>query len=179
MQLKGFFSIGLMAGAVLAQAPPSPAAPAASNPVAQTLTTISNSLDVLTKDILAWGGDAVAGSNILLKAQDLLGVIDSSVGNVKSTAVMALNDAVNILKPGNNVVKQTQQLVDGLVAKKPAVDKAGLSPVVKDTMSKFKVSAAALINAVQSKLPDNVKAVAESIGKQINAALDKGAAAYA
>jgi hydrophobic surface binding protein A len=176
MQLKNILSFGLMAGAVLAQAP---AAAPPTNPVAKTLSTISDSLELLSKDIIAWTGEVVAGSNILMKAQDLLAVIDKSVGDVKSQQVMALNDAVNILKPGNNVVKKTQEVVDALISKKPAVDKAGLSPVVKDTFTKFKTSATALINAVQSKLPDNVKAVADSIGKQINAALDKAVTAYA
>jgi Hydrophobic surface binding protein A len=167
MQIKSILSYGLLAGAAFAQ-----------GPVADALTTISNQLDGLSKSVNGWDGDVVSASNILLQAQDLLGVIDKSIGSVQAAAVMPLTDAVNILKPANQLVKQTQEVINGLISKKAGFDKAKLSSVVKDTITKFKSSAATLISGVQSKLPDNVKSVADSIGKQINAAIDKGIAAY-
>jgi Hydrophobic surface binding protein A len=169
MQIKGLV-FGLMASAVVAQS--------AKNPVADTLTTIGGALEKLGKNINSWSGDVVEASNILTQAQDLLGVIETSTGAVKASAVMPLTDAVNILKPANNVVKLVQGVVDSLIAKKPGFDAAKLSSVVKDVVVKIKSSAATLISDVQAKLPDNVKAVADSIGKQINTAIDKGIAAY-
>lgn len=167
MQFKSFLSVAALASAVLA-----------ANPVADTLAEISAGLDTLGKNIGGWNGDVVAAAGLLTQAQDLLAVIDKAGPTVSATAALPLTEAVNILKPANAVVKQTQATIDAMISKKAAFAKAELSSVVKDTISKFKTSAAVLVKNVQGKLPDNVKAVATSIAKQIDAAIDKGIAAY-
>jgi hypothetical protein len=168
MQFKSILSIGLLVSSVFA-----------ANPVTDALTTIGSGLGALSKDINAWDGDVVSASELLTKAQDLLDVITKSTPSVAGAPAMALTEAVNVLKPANQVVKLTQDTINAMISKKPGFDKAKLSPVVKETIAKFKVAAGSLVDAVQTKLPDNVKAVAGSISKQINAAIEKGLAAYA
>jgi hypothetical protein len=167
MQFKSILSVGLLASGVFA------------NPITDALTTIGTGLGSLSKDINAWNGDVVSASDLLTKAQDLLDVINKATPSVTGAAAMPLTEAVNVLKPANQVVKLTQDTINAMIAKKAGFDKAKLSSVVKDTIGKFKTSAGSLVDAVQTKLPDNVKAVAGSISKQINAAIDKGLAAYA
>jgi hypothetical protein len=167
MQFKNLISVAL-ASVVLA-----------ANPVADTLETISQGLSTLGGNINSWNGDVVAAAGLLTQAQDLLAVIEKAVPSVNSSPSLPLTEAVNILKPANQVVKQTQATIDAMIAKKGAFAKAELSSVVKDTISKFKGAASTLVGAVKTKLPDNVKAVAGSIAKQIDAAIEKGIAAYA
>lgn len=168
MQFKSIISVAALASAVLA-----------ANPVADTLASISDGLAKLGGDIGSWNGDVVAAAGLLTEAQDLLAIIEKATPSVKATAALPLTEAVNILKPANQVVKQTQATIDAMIAKKAGFAKADLASVVKDTISKFKTAAAALVAEVKVKLPDNVKAVAGSIAKQIDAAIDKGIAAYA
>jgi hypothetical protein len=168
MQFKRFFAVA-MATSVIA----SPM-----SPISDTIAAINTALTAMNSKISAWQGDVVEASNILLVAQDLLAVIDKSTATVKGMSPLPLTEAVSILQPANALVKQTNQAVDGLSAKKDSLVKAELGSVVKDTFSKFKTGATSLLAAIREKLPDNVKTVGDSIGKQINSALDKGIAAF-
>jgi hypothetical protein len=172
MHLKNLLSYGLLAGFSFTTT-------FAANPAADALTSISTKLDSLVKSLNAWNGDIVTVTDIMLQSEELLGVIDKAVDSVKGKAVMELKEAVTILKPANLVVKQTQQVIDGLIAKKPDLEKAKVTSVVKDILDKFHVSAGKLLAGISATLPDNVKAVGDNIGKQINTAIDKGLAAYA
>jgi hypothetical protein len=179
MHFKSILSFGLLVGSVLASPAPVPQASGAAVPVGKALSDITTALQGLKTKVGAWNGDVVEASNVLLDAQDLLGVITSATKTVSALQVLPLNEAVTILQPANLLIKEAQGTVDGLISKKSAMDKAGLSSVVKDTLTKFKTGAGEMITAVMKILPDNVKTVGESIGKQINTALDKGLAAYA
>jgi hypothetical protein len=77
---------------------------------------------------------------------------------------MSLASAVNVLKPVNNIVKLTKEVINNMISNKAAFDKANLRSVVKDTIVRLKSSSDVLITAVKSKLPDNIQAVMSSRG---------------
>jgi hypothetical protein len=188
MLLKNFLSVAAIFGTVLAsptpQAPATPviapaAAPAAAGaPVSKALGDITAALAGLKTKVGVWNGDVVEAANVLLDAEALLDVIKASSKTVSALSMLPLNEAVTVLSPANKLIKEAQATIDALIQKKPAMDKAGLTTVVKGTLVNFKTEAATLITAIIKILPDNVKTVGDSIGKQINATLDKGVAAY-
>jgi len=128
--------------------------------------------------LASFNGDGVAAAAILTEAEKLLGVIKSATTAITPIATLPLNEAVQILQPGNALIADVQKVVETIIAKKPAFDKVSLSGVVKETLQKFKAGSEDLIAAIKKKLPANVATVGDSIGKQIYAHLDKGLAAY-
>jgi hypothetical protein len=169
MHFKSLFSIGLLAGAVLAQG----------KTTAETaIADITSGVELLNKEIKAWKGDVVGASQVLVKAQELLDVVKASTSKVSSKPAMALNDAVKIVKPANDLVKVITQVIDGLTARKSSLEKAELTSVARDTLTNFAVEAKNLVAAIRRKIPENVKVVADSIAKQIDAEIQKGISAF-
>jgi hypothetical protein len=177
MLFKTFITISFVIGSVLAS-PIAQAPVAAGAPVSKALNDITTALAGLRTKVTAWNGDVVDASNILLDADALLRIITTSETTISALSVLPLNEAVTILQPGNQLIKEAQATVDALISKKPEMDKTGLTSVVKTTLTNFKDAAVKTVAAVIKILPDNVKTVGDSIGKQINAALDKGIVAY-
>jgi hypothetical protein len=171
MQLKNLFSIGLLASAVFAQGPKTTAETA--------IGDITAGLETLNKEIKSWTGDVVGASQVLVKAQDLLDVIKKSTAKIGSEPVMALNDAVKIVKPANELVKVIKPVIDGLTARKQSLADVQLTSVARDLLNNFSVEAKNLVGAIRTKIPDNVKVVADSIAKQIDAEIQKGIVAFA
>jgi hypothetical protein len=147
-------------------------------PVVEALGTISKAVKGLTTSFAKWEGDVNEGAQLVLQAQDILEIIEKASKTIEPIQPLALVDAVNILKPGNELVTDVQKVVETLISKKPAVDKNQLGPIVKDILIKFKTAAAGAIKVITPKLPANVATVGDTIGKQIAVALDKGLAAY-
>jgi hypothetical protein len=170
MQFKTLFSIGLLFGAALAQGPKTTAETA--------IADITTGVEGLSKEIKAWTGDVVGASQVLVKAQELLEVVKASTSKVSAEPAMALNDAVKIVKPANDLVKVIKTVIDGLTGRKANLDEAKLTSVAKDTLTNFSVEAKNLVAAIRTKIPENVKVVADSIAKQIDAEIQKGIAAF-
>jgi hypothetical protein len=169
MHFKSLFSIGLLAGAVLAQG----------KTTAETaIADITSGVQLLNQEIKAWTGDVVGASQVLVKAQELLDVVKASTSKVSSEPAMALNDAVKIVKPANDLVKVIKLVMDGLTGRKASLEQAQLTSVAKDTLTNFAVEAKNLVAAIRTKIPENVKVVADSIAKQIDAEIQKGIAAF-
>jgi hypothetical protein len=170
MQLKSLFSFGLLASAVFAQGPKTSAETA--------IADITAGVELMNKEIKSWTGDVVGASQVLVKAQELLDVVKKSTGKLSSEPAMALNDAVKIVKPANDLVKVIKQVIDGLTGRKANLEEAKLTSVAKDLLVDFSVEAKNLVAAIRIKIPDNVKVVADSIAKQIDAEIQKGIAAF-
>jgi hypothetical protein len=175
MQFKTFFGMAMLASAVVA----SPIVEKRdAKPITDSLAQISKSIQAMTAGVAAFDGDAVKGAAILVQAESLLDVLSNSAKTIDPTPVLALNDAVQVLAPGNALITDVQKVIDALISKKPEFDKSNLSSVVTSTLNKFKTGAQTLLKSVTGKLPTNVSSVGDSIGKQIYAALDKGIAAF-
>jgi len=107
-----------------------------------------------------------------------LTIIAAAEAKIKPTVQLALQDAVAVLKPSNALQKTTDKVIDEMIKKKPALEKANVAAVVGATLVKFKAASESILAVVKLKLPDNVKAVGDSIGKKINESLDKGIKAF-
>lgn len=174
MQIKALFGFALFAGAVFA----SPAEKRDAKPVVDALASVSKSLQSLNAAIGTFNGDGAKGAAILTDAEALLKVLKDATAAITPTPALPLNEAVQILQPGNALITDVQKVTDALVAKKAEFTKSSLAAVVNETLTKLRVGADGLLKAITSKLPANVASVGDSIGKQIFAALDKAIAAY-
>jgi hypothetical protein len=167
MYLKHILPYSLMAGVVITQ-----------NSIVESLNALSSQLESMTKAVNIWNGDVIEGSDIFLKAEDMIDLINKSSASASIISPLTLNQAVTMLKPTNNLIALTENLVDSLISKKLALDKTGLSSVVKETFPKVKTAATKFVNAIQNKLPENAKPVAKNISQKLTAAMDKGINAY-
>jgi Hydrophobic surface binding protein A len=147
-------------------------------PVVDALNNISTAIQGLTTSVGKFSGDPVERVQILTQAEALLDVITKANKAINAIDALPLNEAVLVLKPGNALITDTQKVVDILISKKPDFDKNNLSSIVTTTLQNFKTQGISLIAVIRSKLPSNVASVGDTIGKQINAAIDKGLATY-
>jgi len=175
MQIKALFGFALCAGAVFA----SPAVEKRdAKPVITALSTVSKALAALTTMISTFDGDGAKGAAILTEAESLLKVLTDASAAINPTPVLPLNEAVQILQPGNALITDVQKVTDGLIGKKAEFNKSSLGLVVNETLNKLRGGADGLLKAITSKLPVNVASVGDSIGKQIFAAIDKALVAF-
>jgi hypothetical protein len=173
MQFKSLF-ITLLCGVAIA----SPVEKRDAKPLIDALGTISTAVKGLTASVIGFTGDGANGAKILTEAEALLEVLKKATSSVTPIAALPLAEAVQVLQPGNALITDVSKVVDAIIAKKPDFDKVSLSGVVNEVLGKFKVGADSLIVAIKTKLPANVATVGDSIGKQINASLDRALAAY-
>lgn len=175
MKFTEVLSLGMLLGSAVA----SPSFQKSdAQPLIQALTTISKTTQAMTVSVSAFNGDAADGAKILTQAEGLLKVLDDSTAAIEPLAVLPLNEAVQVLAPGNALIADVTKVTDALIGKKDAFVKNSLGSVVGETLGKFKVSAEKLVGVITKKLPPNVASVGATIGKQINASLDKGIAAF-
>jgi hypothetical protein len=174
MQLKNIFSFGLLVSVVFA----APQRGGGKTSAENVIGDISSGLQSMDQEIKVWTGDVVGASQVLAKAQDLLEVIKKGTAKLDSEPEMSLNDAVKIVKPANDLIKVVKTVISGLTARKSDLAKAKLTSVAQDTLNQFAVEAKNLVGAIRTKIPENVKTVADSIAKQIEAELQKGIAAF-
>ncbi|KAE9970459.1 hypothetical protein BLS_003894 [Venturia inaequalis] len=175
MKFTQVLSLGMLLGSTVA-APTFQKRDA--KPLIDALTNISKTTQSMTTAVTAFTGDAADGAKILTQAEGLLKVLDESTATLGPLPVLPLNEAVQVLAPGNALIADVQKVTDALIAKKEAFNKNSLGSVVGDTLTKFKGSAEKLVAAITQKLPPNVASVGATIGKQVNASLDKGIAAF-
>jgi hypothetical protein len=165
------------------QAPPAPTSSGGGTTVAKALNDITRSLHSLNGKISDWKttGDYVSASAILTTdAQTLLAVIASATSGLTGlTATLPLGEVLEILQPANVFMREELAVVDGLVAAREGLEKAGLSGTVGQVLVGVKAEAAKLMGEVMRIFPSSAKKLGESIGRQVIAALDKGLAAYA
>jgi hypothetical protein len=175
MKFTSVLSLGMLLGGAIA----SPAFEKRdAKPLIDALTTISKSTQAMTASVAAFNGDAADGAKILGQAEDLLKVIDTATTSLGPLAALPLNEAVQVLAPGNALIADVNKVTDALISKKDLFVKNSLNGVVAETLVKFKAGSEKLVGIITSKLPANVASVGATIGKQINAALDKGIAAF-
>jgi Hydrophobic surface binding protein A len=168
MQIKRFFTFALVGAA-------------SASVISDAIATINKSIVAMDTQILAWDGtDIQKAADILTSAQGLLDVIKKAAVDSKGSPDLPLTEAVGILQPANVLVKSTESVMKNLSerkAKLASVDK-GFVGVVGKTLKDFKDAAGDLLKEIKAKLPANVKSVSDTIGKNINKALDTGITAY-
>ncbi|QDS77991.1 hypothetical protein FKW77_002177 [Venturia effusa] len=147
-------------------------------PLVDALTTISKTTQSMTTAVTAFNGDPAEGAKILTQAEGLLKTVDDATNTLGPMPVLPLNEAVQVLGPGNALIADVNKVIDALIAKKDAFVKNSMGSVVGETLGKFKASAEKMVGVITQKLPPNVASVGATIGKQINASIDKGIAAY-
>jgi hypothetical protein len=175
MKFTSVLSLGMLLGSAIA----SPSFQKRdAKPLIDALTGISKSTQAMTTSVSAFTGDAAAGAAILTQAEGLLKVISDATTTLGPLAVLPLNEAVQVLAPGNALIADVTKVTDALISKKDAFVKNSLGGVVEETLVKFKTAAEKLVGVITTKLPANVASVGATIGKQINASLDKGIAAF-
>lgn len=174
MQVKALFGFALFAGAVFA----SPAEKRDAKPITDALATVSKSLQSLTTSIGAFDGDGAKGAALLTEAEGLVKVLSDASAAINPTPALPLNEAVQILQPGNALITDVKKVTDALIGKKAEFAKTSLTLVVNETLTKLRGGADGLLKAITTKLPANVASVGDSIGKQIFAAIDGALAAF-
>lgn len=175
MKFTQVLSLGMLLGSAVA----SPAFQKRdAKPLIDGLSAISKSTQGMTTAVTAFTGDPADGAKILTQAEGLLKVLEDSANSLKSLPVLPLSEAVQVLAPGNALIADVNKVTDALIAKKDAFVKNSMGGIVGETLGKFKVSAEKLVGVITQKLPPNVASVGGTIGKQINASLDKGIAAF-
>jgi hypothetical protein len=176
MQFKSLFGLSIVLTAVVAS--PLENLKRDNKPILEALTYITKEISAMTTAVQAFDGDAVKGAAILTQSEGFLDYMKTATTKIAKLEPMPLAEAAAVLKPGNQLITDTEKVVDALISKKPEFEKNSLGSVVGATLKSMKSGSADMLKAVASKLPANVASVGDNIGKKINAALDKGIAAF-
>ncbi|OAQ61277.1 hydrophobic surface binding protein A domain-containing protein [Pochonia chlamydosporia 170] len=122
------------------------------------LAGVQTNVDGLDGAIKAWTTDP---SKVLDASNKLIATIKQGTGTVKSSPNLALNDAVQLIKPVQELKNHAQTLVNDLKGKKAQVQKQGLCDVVRGEIGDINTDSKGLIDATISKVPESAQNIAK------------------
>ncbi|QDS73915.1 hypothetical protein FKW77_007593 [Venturia effusa] len=121
---------------------------------------------------------ALSSGSALPEPKPIVNALSKGTTSLKASAVLDINDAVNLLDLSNNLVATTNTTINDLVAKKSVVDAAGIAADVAKQLNGVKSASKDFIAAAVSKLPEGIQPVAQDQASQIVTIIDGGIKAF-
>jgi Hydrophobic surface binding protein A len=140
--------------------------------VVNGINTVVGDLDTTVK---GFSGDPKALLAASQKAQD---AVSKGVETVNAASSITLTDSVQIQGQVQNLQSSLESVVSDLISKKEALITAGQGQTVYKSLQDQLTGAKALQVAISSKVPPEVKSLAETLSAGINTALEKGISAF-
>ncbi|KAF2398908.1 hypothetical protein EJ06DRAFT_479935 [Trichodelitschia bisporula] len=147
-------------------------------PIVDSLSNISGAFVALATKIEAFTGAEADGKAVIMQSHALVNFIQTAKTAIQPIAVLSPVETAGVAAPGNTLVTDINKVIDRLTGHKADFDKLGLSADVRSSIVHIKSEGEQLIKIISSKLPASLAAAGEAVGKQINAALDKGLAVF-
>ncbi|KAL4877743.1 hydrophobic surface binding protein A-domain-containing protein [Aspergillus karnatakaensis] len=170
MKFSGLFTLAL---ATAAMATP---AKRQSSP-ADIIETISGQVSELSSAVDAFDG---SDPQPVQDASDtLVETINSAVEQVNSGPDLSNADALALTGPVQDLIDQVDVVIDGLIEKQDLVVEAGAGGAVKTSLDQQYAAAAALAEAISSKVPAALEEIAAELSAGITNAIQRGIDAYA
>jgi len=138
---------------------------------------VSDSVQSLDKSVQSFNGAGDVAS--LQAASDKLGqTVTKGVTTVNGASTVSLTDSVNIQGQVQNLQSNVETVVNDLISKKTTIVSAGAGGQVEKSLQEQLTGAKDLQKAIASKVPTEVKSLAEQLSAGINTALQKGIDAF-
>jgi len=145
----------------------------------QTIVGVVNGINTVVSDldtaVKGFSGDPKALLAASQKAQD---TVSKGVETVNGASSITLTDSVQIQGQVQNLQSSLESVVNDLISKKEALVSAGQGQIVYKNLQDQLVGAKSLSAAISSKVPPEVKSLADTLSQGIITALDKGVAAF-
>jgi len=145
----------------------------------QTIIGVVNGINTVVGDldttVKGFSGDPKALLAASQKAQD---AVSKGIETVNSASSITLTDSVQIQGQVQNLQSSLESVVSDLISKKDALVTAGQGQTVYKSLQDQLVGAKGLQAAISSKVPPEVKTLAETLSAGINTALQKGIDAF-
>lgn len=154
--------------------------------VAFAATQIPAAIDTITKDTVAlnetvahWNGLPLSLLGIVGKSNSLLSDIKKGTKTAKASDPLTFDEALNVATVTVDLATDVHQTLDTIVRSKPRFDVYLIvSPILKKVLKDQKAATVDFSNAVVSKVPENLQAVAKNLIQPIYDDFDKAIAAY-
>lgn len=111
-------------------------------------------------------------------SQKTLDTVNKGVETVNSASSITLTDSVQIQGQVQNLQSSLESVVSDLTAKKSELVAAGQGQVVYKNLEAQLTGAKALAAAISSKVPPEVKSLADTLSQGVVSALNKGVEAF-
>lgn len=154
--------------------------------VAFAATQIPAAIDTITKDTVAlnetvahWNGLPLSLLGIVGKSNSLLNDIKKGTKTAKASDPLTFDEALNVATVTVDLATDVHQTLDTIVRSKPRFDVYLIvSPILKKVLKDQKAATVDFSNAVVSKVPADLQAVAKNLIQPIYDDFDKAIAAY-
>ncbi|RDA84979.1 hypothetical protein CP532_3877 [Ophiocordyceps camponoti-leonardi (nom. inval.)] len=129
-----------------------------------SLSQINDNLMATEQSVSNWAGNLLTVPPVLMRAKSLMDSINAGVAATKSTAALSQEETKNLVELAENSGESARQLSDSLVAAKSKFAQIPLADVfVNGLMATYGKRTEELGNALQEKVPEANKRVAEAI----------------
>jgi hypothetical protein len=169
MQFKNVFLFSVLGGAM------------AQNAITAGFASIGSALASLDAAVagLQDGGNVQAVSAALMaKADAVSAAIAAATASIGGSKELTIAEAAGVLAPAQTLLKQTKQLTDDLIAKKPIIVKANQAALVLKQLSSQLAAAKTLGSTIGSKVPAATRTLAEKQSGDIAKEIQRAIAAY-
>lgn len=122
------------------------------------LANVQTDIDGLDGQVKGWTTDP---TKVLDASNKLIATIKQGAVTVKGSENLALTDAIQLLKPVQELKKHSQTLVDDLKGKKNQVQTQGLCDAVRGEIGDINKNSQDLIDATVSKVPQGAQGIAK------------------
>jgi len=143
--------------------------------VTQVLSTISQQVDSLDTAVKGFSGDISA---VQSASSELLSTIKSGTSKVAGTSPLTLNEATTVAGSVTGLNSSVATVVSDLISKKSAIVAAGQGGAILQSLQDQKSASQALADAITSKVPTELQAVATQLSSGIASSLQSGIDAF-
>ena len=148
--------------------------------------TIGGALDMVQKSVtdldssvkMVQPNNTQALADVATKADSLSTTIKKAQTMIQGADAADLTGSLSIQKSAKGLSSSLSTLSTDLIAIKPTVDQAGLSPTVVMLLQQQKESSGSLVKAVMDKVPSLVQGQAQSQSQAVSDSLDRVIKAY-
>ena len=138
------------------------------NVITGVMSNVGNAIDALDSAVKSFSSDF---SPIQEKATDLISSLKQGLANVTSASDLALNDAISLTAPTQSLITKSQTLETDFKAKVNSIEKANACDSVRTSLGAITNASTALTQAINAKLPEQVKDLAAKLSAQDTAIL--------
>lgn len=143
------------------------------------LKDVSTETVAFNQTVANWWGGPLGLIPIIAKNNELLNTVKDGTKKAQASDPLDFNTALEVAQDTidlSNVLKST---VDSLIRQKPKFSiYLIVNAIIKDSLQKQKAATADLSAAIVSKVPDDLKDVANSLIGDVNKQFDRGIAAF-
>ncbi|GJC87763.1 hypothetical protein ColLi_10601 [Colletotrichum liriopes] len=146
--------------------------------IEMALDPVFSSLRSIDAAVLALDGTPTTANNLLAVSQQNQVIVNQAILNVRASGDLSASKSLKLRQTTDSLAAQTKTTLGDLVARKPILDKLGVSNVALQTLQQQQISSLSLSDALAEKVPKaGQKKAAEDKGN-LQSILSQAVAAY-